>query len=133
MVSSCIVLGSFSFPYHCWGRFTRGTRVILVPIFATISMWTAGRYKGKSCMVILHVQIVSASSYVTSVLCNSYSIPNWFSGTAENLIAVLKDVNELSHSCIRDHLLSVLSKINFILVDNQTLGGKCLNFKEFIG
>ena len=133
MVSSCIVLGSFSFLYHCWGRFTRGTMDILVRFFATISMWTTDHHRGKSYIPVLHVHMVSVSSCVTSVLCNSYYIPNWFLGTAENLIAVLKDVTGPSHSCIRDRLMSILSKINFILVAKRTLGGKCLNFKDFLG
>lgn len=138
MVSSCIVLGSFSFPYRCWSRFTREAKDIRVPFFATVRTWMADQmadhHRGNSYITVLHVHVVSASSHVTSVLCNSYYIPNWFLGTAENSPAVLKDVNGPSHSCIRDRLLSILCKINVIPVANRTLGGKCLNFKkEFLG
>jgi len=77
---------------------------------------------------------MSVSSCVTPALCDSYYIPSWFLGTAGNLIAVLKEVNGPSHSCIRGRFPSILSKMNFIPVANQTLRGKCLNFKkEFLG
>lgn len=134
MVFSCVVSGSFSFLYSCWGRFMRRAVDILVPFFATINTWGTDCRRENSYIAVLDVHVVSASSCVTSVLCNSYHIPSWFLGRAENLIEVLKEVNGPSHSCIRDCLLSVLSKINFILVANRTLRGKCLNLKkEFLG
>lgn len=112
----------------------RRTMDILVPFSATISTWATDCRRENCYIAVLDVHVVSASSCVTSGPCNSYYIPSWFLGRAENLIEVLKEVNGPSRSCIRDCLLSVLSEINFILVANWTLRGKCLNFeKEFPG